>query len=145
MRVPGGRLAPYSRVYDVRAALTFMSTLPEVDPERLGICGTSYGGATVVWVGAIDPRVQCIVSVVGIGNGARWMRSVRRPDEWFGLLDRSQADRIQRALTGKESAFVDRSEILLPDRQSAGGLPLQPDGIIRQQSTLSRSNMLMIH
>ena len=32
----------------------------------------------MVWVGAIDPRVKCIVSVVGIGHGARWMRSVRR-------------------------------------------------------------------
>jgi hypothetical protein len=115
---PRSRLAPYSRVADVQAALTFLETLPEVAPDRLGIYGTSYGGATVVWVGAIDARVRCIVSVVGIGNGARWMRSVRRPDEWFDLLDRSRQDRLQRALTGK-SSFVDRSEILLPDRQSA--------------------------
>src|SRR5215510_7412015 len=74
------RLAPYSRVADVQAAMTFLGTLPEVDANRLGIYGTSYGGATVVWVGAIDPRVKCVVSVVGIGHGARWMRSVRRPD-----------------------------------------------------------------
>jgi len=112
------RLAPYSRVADVQAAVTFLGTLPEVDANRLGIYGTSYGGATVVWVGAIDPRVTCIVSVVGIGHGARWMRSVRRPDEWYDLLDRAREDRCQRALTG-ESAFVERSEILLPDRQSA--------------------------
>jgi fermentation-respiration switch protein FrsA (DUF1100 family) len=112
------RLAPYSRVADVQAAITFLGTLPEVDANRLGIYGTSYGGATVVWVGAIDPRVKCIVSVVGIGHGARWMRSVRRPDEWYNLLDRARADRNQRALTG-ESAFVERNEILLPDRQSA--------------------------
>ena len=112
------RLAPYSRVADVQAAVTFLGTLPEVDADRLGIYGTSYGGATVVWVGAIDPRVQCIVSVVGIGHGARWMRSVRRPDEWYDLLDRAREDRCQRALTG-ESAFVERSEILLPDQQSA--------------------------
>jgi dipeptidyl aminopeptidase/acylaminoacyl peptidase len=112
------RLAPYSRVSDVQAALTFLGTLPAVDPDRLGIYGTSYGGATVVWVGAIDARAKCIVSVVGIGNGARWMRSVRRPDEWFDLLNRSQEDRIQRVHTGKPS-FVERSEILLPDRQSA--------------------------
>jgi fermentation-respiration switch protein FrsA (DUF1100 family) len=111
------RLAPYSRVADVQAAITFLGTLPEVDANRLGIYGTSYGGATVVWVGAIDPRVKCIVSVVGIGHGARWMRSVRRPDEWYDLLDRARADRDQRALTG-ESAFVERNEILLPDRQS---------------------------
>ena len=112
------RLAPYSRVADVQAAVTFLGTLPEVDADRLGIYGTSYGGATVVWVGAIDPRVKCIVSVVGIGHGARWMRSVRRPDEWYDLLDRAREDRCQRALIG-ESAFVERSEILLPDRQSA--------------------------
>ena len=112
------RLAPYSRVADVQAAVTFLSTLPEVDADRLGIYGTSYGGATVVWVGAIDPRIQCIVSVVGIGHGRRWMRSVRRPDEWYDLLDRACEDRTKRALTG-ESTFVERSEILLPDRQSA--------------------------
>jgi uncharacterized protein len=98
--------------------VTFLGTLPEVDANRLGIYGTSYGGATVVWVGAIDPRVTCIVSVVGIGHGARWMRSVRRPDEWYDLLCRAREDRCQRALTG-ESAFVERNEILLPDRQSA--------------------------
>ena len=115
---PRSRLAPYSRVADVQAALTFLGTLPEVDAERLGIYGTSYGGATVVWVGAIDARVTCVVSVVGIGNGARWMRSVRRPDEWSDLLERSRRDRIKRVLDG-ESEFVNREEILLPDRQSA--------------------------
>jgi uncharacterized protein len=112
------RLAPFSRVADVQAAMTFLGTLPEVDGERIGLYGTSYGGATVVWTGAVDPRAACIVSVVGIGHGARWMRSVRRPDEWYDLLERSRADRVQRVLEGK-SEFVDRAEILLPDRQSA--------------------------
>ncbi|RPH84504.1 MAG: alpha/beta fold hydrolase, partial [Candidatus Rokuibacteriota bacterium] len=61
------RLAPYSRVADVQAALTFLGALPEVDPQRLGIYGTSCGGAMVVWTGAVDRRVKCVVSVVGIG------------------------------------------------------------------------------
>jgi dipeptidyl aminopeptidase/acylaminoacyl peptidase len=112
------RLAPYSRVADVQAALSFLALQPEVDAERLGIYGTSYGGATVVWVAAIDPRVKCTVSVVGIGHGTRWMRSVRRPDEWHDLLERSAADRAGRVTTG-ESEFVERSAVLLPDRQSA--------------------------
>ena len=115
---PRTRLAPYSRVADVQAALTFLGAQPEVDEKRLGIYGTSYGGATVVWTGAIDRRVRCVVSVVGIGHGERWMRSVRRPDEWYDLLERSAADRVKRALDG-ESQLVDRSEVLLPDRQSA--------------------------
>jgi uncharacterized protein len=114
---PKSRLAPYSRVADVQAALTFLGAQPEVDAERLGIYGTSYGGATVVWVAAIDRRVKCVVSVVGIGNGARWMRSVRRPDEYHDLLARAAANRVKRALTGV-SELADRNEILLPDRQS---------------------------
>jgi uncharacterized protein len=43
---------------------------------------------------------------------------VRRPDEYHDLLERSAADRVRRAMTGA-SEFVDRSDILLPDRQSA--------------------------
>ena len=46
------------------------------------------------------------------------MRSVRRPDEWHDLLERAKADREQRVVLGR-SALADRSEILLPDRQSA--------------------------
>lgn len=114
---PRGRLAPYSRVADAQAALSFLAVQPEVSPARLGLYGTSYGGATVVFTAAIDERVRCTVSVVGVGNGRRWMRSVRRPDEWFDLLERSAADRARRATTG-QSEIVDRDLVLLPDRQS---------------------------
>src|SRR5205807_4042859 len=50
--------------------------------------------------------------------GARWMRSVRRPDEWHDLVERARRDRVKRVLEGA-SEFVGREEILLPDRQSA--------------------------
>ncbi len=115
---PKSRLSPYGRVIDSQAALTFLGMQPMVDTERLGLYGTSYGGATVIWTTAIDARVRCVVSVVGIGNGRRWMRSVRRPDEFADLLDRSAADRVRRVTTG-ESEFAERTEILVPDRQSA--------------------------
>ena len=46
------------------------------------------------------------------------MSRVRRVDEWVDLRERSKEDREKRATTG-ESDYVDRSEILLPDRQSA--------------------------
>jgi hypothetical protein len=115
---PRSRLAPHSRVADVQSALTFLSLQPEVDDARLGLYGTSYGGATVVWTAAVDARVKCVVSVVGVGDGRRWMRSVRRPDEWHDLLAASAADRKRRVLEG-ESQFVERGEILVADRQSA--------------------------
>ena len=115
---PKSRLSPYGRVIDSQAALTFLGAQDIVDADRLGIYGTSYGGATVVWTAAVDQRVKAVVSVVGIGHGYRWMRSVRRPDEFADLLVRSEADRIRRVMTG-QSEFADRSDVLLPDRQSA--------------------------
>jgi len=115
---PKSRLSPYGRVLDSQAALTFLGAQDMVDADRLGIYGTSYGGATVVWTAAVDPRVKAIVSVVGVGHGHRWMRSVRRPDEFADLLARSEADRIRRVMTGR-SEFADRGDVLLPDRQSA--------------------------
>ena len=111
------RLAPYSRVADVQAAMTFLGLQPEVAEERIGLYGTSYGGATVSWVGAIDLRAKCIVSVVGVGNGARWMSRVRRVDEWIDLQELSKADREKRAKTG-QSQMVERGDILAADRQS---------------------------
>jgi uncharacterized protein len=115
---PKSRLSPYGRVIDSQAALTFLGAQPMVDADRLGIYGTSYGGATVIWTAAVDPRVKAVVSVVGIGHGRRWMRSVRRPDEFVDLLQRSAADRVRRVMTG-QSEFADRNAVLLPDRQSA--------------------------
>jgi dienelactone hydrolase len=55
---------------DVRNAIAFMSGEPDVDRERLGIFGTSYGGGLVTWTAAHDPRVKCAaVQVPGMGGG----------------------------------------------------------------------------
>ena len=115
---PRTRLAPFSRVADVQAALTYLGTRSGVDPTHLGLYGTSYGGATAVWAAALDERVRCVVSVVGIGDGRRWMRSVRRPDEWHDLLARAHEDREQAVVSG-ESAPAERDEVLMQDRASA--------------------------
>ena len=113
-------LAPCSRVADVQAALTFLAERKEVEAGQYGLFGTSYGGATVVWTAAIDPRVKCVISVVGIGNGTRWLRSVRRPDDFHDLLQRSAADRVKRMLTGKSGVRWECAEILVLDRKSRG-------------------------
>ena len=115
---PRTRLSPYGRVIDTQAALTFLSIQPQVDANQVGLYGSSYGGATVIFTTAIDPRVKTVMCVTGVGNGLRWMRSIRRPDEYADMLDRAAADRAMRVTTGK-SEMVDRNEILIPDRLSA--------------------------
>jgi dipeptidyl aminopeptidase/acylaminoacyl peptidase len=55
---------------DIRAAISFMAKDPVVDPSRIGLFGTSYGGGLVTWVAGNDPRVKCLVAQVpGMGGG----------------------------------------------------------------------------
>jgi uncharacterized protein len=114
---PPLRLAPYGRVEDTQAALTFLSLRPEVDSEKLGTYGISYGGSTASYTAAIDPRVKAVVSVTGVGNGARWMRRVRLPWDYRELVERGSRDRERQVMTG-ESELVDRGEVLQQDPQS---------------------------
>lgn len=55
---------------DIRSAIAFISGEPNVDPEHIGIFGTSYGGGLTTWTAAYDPRVKCAaVQVPGMGGG----------------------------------------------------------------------------
>ncbi len=46
------------------SAMDFVSTLPEVDTNRIALWGDSLSGAEVIVVGAIDERVKAIVAQV---------------------------------------------------------------------------------
>lgn len=107
---PRGRLIPMEQVEDTRNALTFMQTVEEVDPERLGLLGTSFGGAVVVYVAAFDQRPRAVVCFDAIGSGRRWLRNQRRQYEWVDFLERLELDRKRRVLTG-QSEYVDVGEI----------------------------------
>jgi dienelactone hydrolase len=51
-------------IADFRAAISFLQGEPGVDPERIGIWGSSNGGAVVMAVAAADARVKAVVSQV---------------------------------------------------------------------------------
>lgn len=114
---PLRRLDPYGRVADVQAALTILADQPDVDEDRLALFGWSFGCATAVWVAAMDERVRAVVGVVGVGDGARWLPGVRSPQTWAELQQRSRADRLRRATTGR-SEYVARPVILYLDPAS---------------------------
>jgi|MudIll2142460700_1097286.scaffolds.fasta_scaffold264514_2 hypothetical protein len=94
------RLFPLEQTEDIGNALTFLGEQHGVDPERLGLYGTSFGGANVVYVTAADPRVKCTVASLAIGNGRRWLRSLRRLWEWNELVALLEEDRRARAECG---------------------------------------------
>ncbi|OGP87221.1 MAG: peptidase S15 [Deltaproteobacteria bacterium RBG_16_48_10] len=64
----------FAQIEDVKNGISFVQTLPEVDPERVGVWGISYGGGHVLIVGATDPRVKCILSIVPAVDGYEMMQ-----------------------------------------------------------------------
>jgi fermentation-respiration switch protein FrsA (DUF1100 family) len=90
---PRGALFPRRQVEDVRNAVGYLRNRPEVDPDRVGIWGVSFGGGVVIHAAAVDRRVRAVVSQSPIVNGRRWMRELRSGFDWERLLDALQADR----------------------------------------------------
>ncbi len=56
---------PVDQQEDIDAAITFVEGDPLVDPQRIGIWGSSFGGGHVIWRAAHDPRVKAVASQVG--------------------------------------------------------------------------------
>jgi uncharacterized protein len=59
---PRQEIDPWQQVRNYRDAITCAEGLPESDPTRIGLWGSSYSGGHVMVVGAIDRRVKCRAS-----------------------------------------------------------------------------------
>ena len=96
------------QIEDFRSAISFATTLTEVDPERIGIWGTSLGGRNVLAVAALDRRVKCVLSQVpalfNVTPAMRAMMATGSPDvDAFNRL--LAQDRRDRAL-GKDPIYL---------------------------------------
>jgi dipeptidyl aminopeptidase/acylaminoacyl peptidase len=95
------RVIAMEQVVDIRAALTCLGLQPEVDPQRLGLWGTSGGGAHAPYVAGIDDRVKAAVGQVGYGDGRRLIMDHKTPAQRAQLLADLDEDRKQRVRSGK--------------------------------------------
>lgn len=60
---------PLDQNRDIHNVLAFLFELDCVDPQRVGLWGSSYGGGHVIHVGGTDARIKAIVSQVpGMGQ-----------------------------------------------------------------------------
>lgn len=68
----------YHAVANTMRAVGVLSAMPEVDPDRIGVTGISWGGYLTCIVAALDDRVKVAVPVYGCGN--------LRHSPWQGLI-----------------------------------------------------------
>src|SRR5262249_35827963 len=57
------------QVEDTRNALTWLAQHAAVDPARIALVGSSFGGAVSVYTGGVDERVAAVSSKGGRGGG----------------------------------------------------------------------------
>jgi pimeloyl-ACP methyl ester carboxylesterase len=107
-----GRVICLDQVEDTRNALSFLAGHPAVDPARIGLIGSSFGGAVAVYTGGVDARVAAVVSNGGWGDGERKFRGQHKtPQEWERFTAMLKEGREYRARTGK-SLMVPRYDIV---------------------------------
>ncbi|HLB80172.1 MAG TPA: alpha/beta hydrolase [Dongiaceae bacterium] len=102
---PRHHIDPWRQVGDYRDAITFASTLSELNADRIGVWGSSYSGAHVLVVGAIDRRVKCVASQVPLISGHRNARRLIRADIVAAVQGMFVEDRKAR-YAGKPPAMI---------------------------------------
>lgn len=106
--------SPGRQLEDLINAVTYLTTRPEVDADRIGVFGSGgTGGGNAICLAASDARVKSVVSQVPVADGRDWLRRMRRGYEWQEFLERLRADRAKRVITG-QGELVHPGEIMIP-------------------------------
>lgn len=71
---------PFDQTEDIVSCIDFISGEPGVDPRRIGLWGTSFGGGHVLYVATHDKRIKCIVSQVPSMDGS-WVYLYYQPSK----------------------------------------------------------------
>jgi pimeloyl-ACP methyl ester carboxylesterase len=80
---PKGRLICLDQVQATSDALTFLARHPNVEADRIGAIGSSFGAAVAVYAGGVDKRVAAVISSGGWGDGERKFRGQHAtPQAW---------------------------------------------------------------
>ena len=100
------------QVEDTKAAITYMQGRDDVDADRIGLIGSSFGAAVTVYTAGVDERVAAAISSGGWGDGARKFRNQHVGDEaWAKFTDMMERGKKHRAETG-EPLMVPRYDIV---------------------------------
>jgi cephalosporin-C deacetylase-like acetyl esterase len=116
---PRQEIDPWQQVRDYSDAVTFAAGLRQTDASRIGVWGSSYSGAHVLVVAAIDRRVKCVVSQVPAISGSQGFRRFIRPDSMGALEAQFHADRTGRA-AGEAPAMI---PVVAADPTAPSALP----------------------
>ena len=107
-----GHLICLDQVQNTRDALSTLAAHRAVDPERIGLIGSSFGAAVAIYTAGVDARVAATISSGGWGHGERKFRGQHAtPEAWARFTAMLEEGRRHRERTGT-SLMVPRFDIV---------------------------------
>jgi dienelactone hydrolase len=102
---PQYEIDPWEQIRDYQHAISYAQNRPEVDPDRIGVWGTSFSAAHAFVVAAIDRRVKAVSGQAPFISGHATYANLVRVNNLVVGPDRFTADRRARA-NGEPAAMV---------------------------------------
>lgn len=93
--LPRGLEDPAQRVQDINAAVAYMTTLPGVNADHIGLLGICASGGYAIPATATDPNIKALATVCGVSIGAQFRNGAdgkQDPAVLQHLLDAAAAD-----------------------------------------------------
>lgn len=116
---PRLEIDPWQQVRCIQHAISYAQSRDEVDADRIGLWGSSYGGGHALVVAATDRRVKAVVSQIPFISGSQTFKELIRIDNW-AALDAAFAGERQARFAGAEPTTL---PVVDPDPTVSSALP----------------------
>lgn len=111
-----GRLVPEYQIRDIQNAITYLQSREDIDGDKIGLWGSSFGGANAIVTAARDKRVKCLCVQLTFGDGERVITGAMSPEEKSKFLDTIRKMQ-QKKVTSNRELMVPIHKVL-SDEQS---------------------------
>jgi uncharacterized protein len=107
---PRQHIDPWRQIEDYRNAISWLQARDDIDGGRIGAWGISYSGGHVLILGALDPRVRAVCSVVPVIDGWDNLRLGHGTMSFRVLRQALEEARHRRFTTGEHTYIAHQPE-----------------------------------
>jgi pimeloyl-ACP methyl ester carboxylesterase len=111
-----GRVICHEQVRDTRNALSYLAGRADIDPQKIGVIGQSFGAAVAVYAAGVERRVAACISSGGWGDGAKKFRKQHAAPRAWAKFSAMMKEGRRRKRSGKPMMVPRYNIVPIPPR-----------------------------